>query len=389
MRNEKIINSPIFLFTGAGASKPLGKWLMGEFIVHLIPVLSSDNIRQLLGTLATHRKTDLEEILKELNDIIEKEYFADNKLNYITECLEDGDVLKKAKSPKLPPPAKSLVGHYLRFPHRYKTLIDMCKALRNEIEQLIFDHYWDIKDDQIFKVYSPLLETLKDYLKEDNTLPIFTTNYDVSIEKYATVTDVSFTDGFELMASGAKIWNKKIFDQFLPQPNKLNIVLFKLHGSISWYEEGGYIKSLDVAIHRPTGAREKNVLIYPAKTKIALDEPFFTCYDYFQRCLDHARIAIFIGYSFRDYDTVTKIKSALAYNPALKIFIFNGIAEKLIKENFVSLEDRFLPLNYKFGENPEKYLKKIDYVIKKALGLLPRVTTSLSTSKKKTRQRNK
>jgi len=235
----------------------------------------------------------------------------------------------------------------------------------------------------VFKVYSPLLEILKDYLEEDNTLPIFTSNYDVSIEQYTTLTDVSFTDGFELMASGTKIWNQKKFDQFQPDPNRLNIVLFKLHGSISWYEEGGYIKSIPIAIHRPPGARERNILIYPAKKKITLDEPFFTCYDYFQRCLDHAKIAIFIGYSFRDHDTITKIKSALSYKSKIKIFILDPNATTLVNEIFPSFKLRFRKFPKKFSEDSAKYLPSIDSEIGAIMG--PRIR-KLTSSKSKTKR---
>jgi hypothetical protein len=142
---------------------------------------------------------------------------------------------------------------------------------------------------------------------------------------------------------------------------KRYLILFKLHGSVTWYDDGGVIKYLGASIHRPSNERIKNVLIYPAKNKIALDDPFFTAYDYFQRCLDHSVSGVFIGYSFRDYDTVTKIKSALKVNDKLRLLILSPNADEIVLQFFPDFGGRLVPLSYEFGrkDHQELYIREL------------------------------
>lgn len=365
MRNEYILNSRVFLFAGAGASNPFDKWLMDEFIDHLIEQIYDwqkppKGLHGFLDTIIKYRGKDLENILKELNDLTDKdEYLGDLKtINYIHDVL-DGEEITMGRSgafvlsgdpPFIPSP----------FSKNYARLNSMCVSLRQKIETLLFDHYGVVDKKKVVDAYSPLINLLIENIGDQKVLPLFTTNYDICFEEYADSTNFELVDGFSRSGRDL-IWREEAFDSFRPEIKKKYLILFKLHGSVTWYDDSGIIKYFSAPIHRADKEKIKNVIIYPAKNKIALDNPFFTAYDYFQRCLDRAQIGIFIGYSFRDYDTVTKIRSALKFNDNLKILILSPNASQIITGNFRDFQDRVIPLAFRFGlkSDEESYLKEV------------------------------
>lgn len=376
MRNEYILNSKYFLFAGAGASKPFDKWLMNEFIDHLITEIHSHTVppiglHGLLATIIDYRGKDLENILKEINDITEKsDYLADmGKINYIHDILE-GDPERRKRATLshagLPAITSSL------FSRNYSELTKMCRQLRNVIEKMIYDHYGVVNREKIVEVYDSLVNSLMEIVGEHKFLPIFTTNYDNCFEEYVKEANFELVDGFSPTYGGREIiWKEDTFDNLRPNMAKRYLILFKLHGSVTWYDDAGVIKYLSASIHRPSNEKIKNVLIYPAKNKIALDNPFFTAYDYFQRCLDHSVSGVFIGYSFRDYDTVTKIKSALKFNDKLRLLILSPNADEIVLQFFPDSRGRVVPLSYEFGskDHQESYLREIsEFVAQKKAG---------------------
>ena len=56
-----------------------------------------------------------------------------------------------------------------------------------------------------------------------------------------------------------------------------------------------------------------------------MDDPFYSAYDNFGRKLDEATHLVVIGYSFRDFGIVTKIKSSIKINTNLKVIIIDPI----------------------------------------------------------------
>lgn len=374
-RNPRIIKSRIFLFLGAGASEPFGGWLMNDFMYNLKSRLRKrDDLVGLLETLmGDTKKADLETVLKELDEISDKPYFADtSNINYINDILDselDRDERDKDRDKARAFGGVSGFQAKSEFSKRYVKLSHTCKELRMEIEKLIFDHYGSLEHSLVVQIYKPLFDNLFYFLGKEKILPVFTTNYDRVIEEYRKSLFEKFylTDGFKELTpeSGDRIWDRNVFDRFQPKEDKANIILFKLHGSICWYESNNQIRYFDIPIHQVGNGRAKNVLIYPAKTKIALTDPYFTAYDYFQRCLDNAEFGIFIGYSFRDYDTVTKIKSSLNLNEKLRLIILDPWAEQLITTIFRDFEKRFIGVNYYFGRKGQigKYLDEIKDIL--------------------------
>jgi hypothetical protein len=74
LNNSIIVESPILLFLGAGASQPLDKPMMAEFVQRLSTQIDNNSQNEMLAHLRRFRGDDLESILGELDTIIGLEY---------------------------------------------------------------------------------------------------------------------------------------------------------------------------------------------------------------------------------------------------------------------------------------------------------------------------
>lgn len=355
MINREIVNVPIVLFLGAGASAPLGKWLMSDFLVYLRSRLNN-RLPDLLDAIARYKSHDLEAMMDELADLCDKPYLSDTtRVNYITDLLDPSrsEIRKLESVPS-------------EFSKQYKLLVDQCQSLRFEIEKLIFEHYREVDTEKARELYDPVLKVIIDSTRSARSateqalapivIPIFTTNYDLTIETFAeTNPDITLINGFHRTK-----WKRSEFDEFQPNKTGIYIALFKLHGSVNWYRDiDGSIKEGGVALYQHSDPKIRNLIIYPAQNKIALEDPFLLAYEYFQRSLDQALNVVFIGYSFRDYDTVTKIKASLNYNSELRVAILDPASDSLIEKWFKGYEDRITPLCFRFGFEAASYLSPL------------------------------
>lgn len=141
-----------------------------------------------------------------------------------------------------------------------------------------------------------------------------------------------------------------------------------------WVKRDGRILKLPFPIYANQEREFENVVIYPATRKVALDDPFFTAYDYFQRTMDACGCCIVIGYSFRDYDALTKLASASIFNPRLKLLVVDPDSENLCKK----LSERGIrctPARQKFGEDVA-YIHDVGVHIAEALKNIRSKSTS-------------
>lgn len=94
----------------------------------------------------------------------------------------------------------------------------------------------------------------------------------------------------------------------------------------------------------------ENVLIYPATRKIATADPYYSAYEYYQRCCERASVCLAIGYSFRDYDALTRLRGAASANEGLKVALIAPSAKATLTN--VNMEpDRKKPFDFCFGDN--------------------------------------
>ncbi len=341
MYSRDITHAPVTLFLGAGATKPLGKMLMGEFITDLYrdDRFPSDP----LFTRIVHENPDLEYLFEQLVDWNEKGYMQH----------------------RLPQPRGGALPHF--DPAYFAEISADAAKLENALRRKVFAAYKDIDPAKVVPSFNGLLDGIFSQLDPQKyPLVVFTTNYDPAIETYCRECRASYEleDGFAEEV-GRGVWRRQKFDNFLFPGGKKSVVLFKLHGSATWAKKDGQVVKLPFGIYAEREENFENVLIYPARRKVALDDPFFTAYDYFQRTMDACGCCIVIGYSFRDYDALTKLASASILNTRLKLLVIDPKSETLCHE-LSKKGIRCTPAPQKFGEDIT-YMQMVSEHIAEAL----------------------
>lgn len=348
MTASAIVGAPNLLFLGAGASKPYGKLLMGEFIRSFREKIESFpehlggiriNSSPLLDAICA-KKEDLEFLIEELDALSSRDYLE-----------------KESFDPN--PPGSGPFGQQWRWPDFQKLAIE-ARRLLTLLKKEVYHAYRGIPDPAQTSVLAKPISLL---YSGTHPMVVFTTNYDPAVEEFCTVQNFRLTDGFVRTQARNDVWDRSHFDRFaLPEPGtaeaqELSLMLFKLHGSANWFKTQGRI-----VISHPmytTDPEYPNVMIYPATRKVAIEEPFFTAYDYLEQCLDKAESCLAIGYSFRDYDTLMRFKSAKLSNKHLKIAVLDPNAEAVC-EYLQGHGILAYPIPYAFGSDHEsEYLPLI------------------------------
>lgn len=178
---------------------------------------------------------------------------------------------------------------------------------------------------------------------------VFTTNYDRTFEVAAASGGFITIDGFSF--DSRRCFNGKFFDYdiVLTKNNRVttednfapNVIhLYKLHGSIDWFQEGKAI------IQRPAPSADAlPLMIFPNRDKFQLsyDQPYFEMMSRFQNELrkSGSTTLIIIGFSFGDNHINRVIEEALRHNAFLKIIVI----------------DKFLSIPYPAGQQPQGFLQ--------------------------------
>lgn len=167
---------------------------------------------------------------------------------------------------------------------------------------------------------------LKDFADLYGALDIFSLNYDAGIEITCQQRDLRYTDGFDLY------WNPVHFES-----DAFKVRLFKLHGSLLWYEtESRPRRLVKIPVH-PSGGNElsffteekvANLLMYPAFVKRQHVEPYATLMNHLRAALRESRVLIAVGCSFRDEYLKELVLEKMIENPELQLVVVdpNGAA---------------------------------------------------------------
>ena len=231
------------------------------------------------------------------------------------------------------------------------------QRLNSWLREQVFLHYRHVDEDN--KNLSLLANILNPLLQASHPLIVFTTNYDPAVEILCRERiKCTLVDGFRHDALRQEyFWDREIFDNTSFVPGTNSLVLFKLHGSTDWVKRDARIVK-SVPLFGGEDALHKNVLIFPATRKIAIEDPYFTCYDYLGRCLASAKLCLVVGYSFRDYDALTRFKAAKIENPKLNIFVMDPKANYLV--NFLASNGiQSTPSPYAIGVQESEYLSDL------------------------------
>lgn len=205
---------------------------------------------------------------------------------------------------------------------------ESAKLLDKEICTIIYDiivEKENTADLEITKKFFAWLSLLnRDFSKE-----VFTTNYDLIIERSLEASQIPYFDGF--VGSYEPFFWQESIDQFIGKNDLTQnwIRLWKIHGSLSWFwKEDPKTKSQKVIrIGKVDNIKDEDneLVIYPSKEKYdsSKKQPFIAYFDRLKNYLSNGELLfIFTGYSFSDQHINEIIFKCLRQNNRLTALVF-------------------------------------------------------------------
>lgn len=180
----------------------------------------------------------------------------------------------------------------------------------------------DIEKTKKFFAWLSLLN--RDFSKE-----IFTTNYDLIIEKSLEASQIPYFDGF--VGSYEPFFWQDSIDQFVSKNDLTQswIRLWKIHGSLSWFWKENPITKMQqiIRIGKTENIKdeENELVIYPSKEKYdsSKKQPFIAYFDRLKNYLLSGELLfVFTGYSFSDQHINEIIFNCLRQNNRLTVLVF-------------------------------------------------------------------
>jgi len=248
------------------------------------------------------------------------------------------------------------------------------------------------------EIYKQLYQKVALRNKDISRINVFTTNNDLFNEKALDNLNINFNNGFggglERVFNPARFhytFSKKIdanLEKFEPLENM--VYLYKLHGSISWFEiEGNSLFNIQ-EVPVPSESKKTDsdhVLIYPTplKQSQSLGSPYSDLIREFQTKLAQNNSVLFIiGYSFSDEHLNNIIYQSMASNSSISIMIFGEYSDCPL----VKIKDSRIYRVYGELENNEK-IHYFKYIVENLLpnldenkekALLDRFVVALKTA---------
>jgi hypothetical protein len=320
---EAIASARVVVLTGAGASVPLGLFTTRQFLddlrVNDYQRLSQQGLEATLSWVlseATTKEFDIEDVL----DLLERRRDACRLL------LADGRFVQNVQQHRV-----SQAEGYLAETEQVIT------AIRDKV----VDHYSSVEPSLAAELYRPMLREFRAWFSRipelGYTLPLFTLNYDTSVELAANrlaeapieqdgqQLPVRLVDGLLPSSEGAeRRWSRQAFEGYTEKSTELGAVLVKLHGSVRWGRDSRpgkeeLIVELATGVGRDPG-RFHTAILYPTLApKPVNEEPFRTGYRLLRACLRGTRFFVVIGCSLRDPELVAEIRDAMEENEGLHL----------------------------------------------------------------------
>ncbi|SHH63833.1 SIR2 family protein [Flavobacterium defluvii] len=223
------------------------------------------------------------------------------------------------------------------------------KLLDQEICTVIYDiiaekeSVANIDNSKKFFAWLSLLN--RDYSKE-----VFTTNYDLIIEKSLEASQIPYFDGF--VGSYEPFFWQESIDKFVSKNDLTQnwIRLWKIHGSLSWFwKEDPKTKSQKIIrIGKIDNIKDEDneLVIYPSKEKYdsSKKQPFIAYFDRLKNYLLSGELLfVFTGYSFSDQHINEIIFNCLRQNNRLTALVF--FFQDAEVENLYKQTSSYLNLN--------------------------------------------
>jgi hypothetical protein len=321
----------VLMFLGAGASVPAGIPGVEQMVDRLLTHLSHENDREYLQIL-----TELVQLLRHWVNTNSEDKMVDIELILeVVERLEN-------RSDVLP-----------LFYENKKDIVEKIRQVGLSSKKGLLS---DILK-RFIKSETGKVDILVDYLngllllmRHHKPLNIFSTNYDVCIERFCSLSNRKYFDGFE------EDWNPS---RFRSQDQTKDIMLYKLHGSVTWSRnEKGKCTRNEIAVTNTddqqinivTGEEEVPLILYPGK-KLEYSEPVFDLFIELKSQINIVRYVIVVGYSFRDDHIRRLFQYAARLNPHLTILLISPNAHEIYHSKLRIHEDKDFP----HGFDPDSF----------------------------------
>lgn len=345
-----LMETPIVLLTGAGASIPLGLPATAGFLAKLqekAPSWPGDVMRfaSIVYDRLSGDRVDIEHVLGTL----------EQQSQWIESLLSDDMFRQSCLS---------------------KESIDRMRTFQNVTDQLcqiiyddVIDTYGSVDTEKAADLYRGLLGNFmhffRPYCGGRETLPFFTLNYDTAVEEATTLLGIRCVDGFVTNPNGSgRRWSASAFTNYEATGQELSVVLLKLHGSVRLVERtvGAQHEFYEVPAATARNPRPwRHVVLYPSLTpKPITAEPFRTGYRMLRACLANSMTycLIVIGCSFRDKELNDAIRDALDDNPHLHVLVVDpSLDHETVAQRVQVLPDRVHVIQGPFGPESENDLR--------------------------------
>jgi len=243
-------------------------------------------------------------------------------------------------------------------------LLVTLEHLKNRDNEILLDFYEkqafnkNIKDEKVSELEDLLQNFIRktvvveeecklEYLRElikfiPPALEIYSVNYDTCIEQLSYMSNLRYTDGFDIY------WNPENFDK------DVDVKLFKMHGSIVWFESQtkeylkipvrAFANGKEISLRLITGEELTPLIIYPMQ-KWQYIEPLTELQLMFKKRLvdEDTMILVVVGYSFRDDYILNMLWDAARINSDLHIILVNPDAQKIFQSRMRFLKDGKTP----------------------------------------------
>ncbi|MBD3841802.1 MAG: SIR2 family protein, partial [Campylobacterales bacterium] len=224
-----------------------------------------------------------------------------------------------------------------------KTELEKINSFIQKTKKFIFEKCVCSHED-VIKIYEQFYRKLVYRDKSLAKINIFTTNYDLFNERALDQLGIIFSNGFSGVIE--RYFNPAVFhyafaEQMDLSNNKWNVIdnfiyLYKLHGSISWFEDEHSKHLFKIKELQAPAFTDKNVMIYPTPVKqnASFGSPYSDLFREFQKKLMlNNNILITVGYSFSDEHINNLIYQALTI-PAFRLIIVGNVKAKNIEKLF-------------------------------------------------------
>jgi hypothetical protein len=297
LKNQLAYSKNIGFFFGAGTSCALNIPNIETLTKEVEKGLKKDNlsnfivIRDDLKANITGRKVNIEDILNQIRRIRE-----------LTNDKKNKDFLKVSGEA-----AKNLDK-------------EVCSLIYSVIDKS--ESKADLTNTSRFFSWLNILN--REYSKE-----IFTTNYDLIIEKALEASQMPYFDGF--VGAYEPFFLQESVDKFVNSHDMTNnwIRLWKIHGSLSWFwkidSTNDSLRIIRVGKFDESCIPDNELVIYPSKDKYdsSRKQPFIAYFDRLKNYLLSGELLfIFTGYSFSDQHINEIIFNCLRQNKRLFCIIF-------------------------------------------------------------------